>query len=139
MADQVPKHVQQERSRELASVEAELRTQYYESLIGRRLRVLVEARSETKGEGGRDKAEGKDVVAGDLRVAGTGGEALDGAVPARRSSPASMSSEVWTGTSCRYATVELAATSADEGRFLNVVAEEVRDDRIISALPAASR
>jgi threonylcarbamoyladenosine tRNA methylthiotransferase MtaB len=42
MSNQVPKHVQQERSRELASVEAALRTQYYEQLIGRSLRVLVE-------------------------------------------------------------------------------------------------
>ena len=35
MPDQVPKHVQQERSRELAEVEAELRDAYYRSLIGR--------------------------------------------------------------------------------------------------------
>jgi threonylcarbamoyladenosine tRNA methylthiotransferase MtaB len=42
MPDQVPKHVQQQRSRELAAVESELREAYYESLIGRRLRVLVE-------------------------------------------------------------------------------------------------
>ena len=32
MPNQVPKHVQQERSRELGDVEAELRTQYYNSL-----------------------------------------------------------------------------------------------------------
>ena len=53
MPNQVPKHVQQERSRELAAVEAELRDAYYDSLLGRRLRVLVEtedrgARSEER-------------------------------------------------------------------------------------------
>jgi threonylcarbamoyladenosine tRNA methylthiotransferase MtaB len=48
MPDQVPKRVQQERVRELASLEDGLRTQYYESLVGRKLRVLVESQ-----EGGR--------------------------------------------------------------------------------------
>ena len=43
MPNQVPKHVQQERSRELAAVEAELRDSYYRSLVGRRLRVLAES------------------------------------------------------------------------------------------------
>src|SRR5262245_9374586 len=42
MPNQVPKHVQQERTRELASVETELRDRYYRSLLGRQLRVLVE-------------------------------------------------------------------------------------------------
>ncbi len=46
MAGQVPKHTQQERSRELAAVEAELREAYYRRLIGSRLRVLIERRSE---------------------------------------------------------------------------------------------
>jgi threonylcarbamoyladenosine tRNA methylthiotransferase MtaB len=43
MPNQVPKQVQQGRTRELAAVEAELRDRYYRSLIGRKLRVLVEA------------------------------------------------------------------------------------------------
>jgi threonylcarbamoyladenosine tRNA methylthiotransferase MtaB len=43
MPDQVPKHVQQQRWRELAAVETDLRTTYYRSLLGRRLRVLVES------------------------------------------------------------------------------------------------
>jgi threonylcarbamoyladenosine tRNA methylthiotransferase MtaB len=85
MPNQVPKHVQQARSRELSNLESVLRTQYYEQLIGRRLRVLVEAN-----EQGR-----------------------------------------WVGTACRYATVEVAATSADEGRFVEVVAGEVHGERII--------
>ncbi len=38
MPNHVPKHLQQERSRELAVVEAQLREDYYRSLIGRHLR-----------------------------------------------------------------------------------------------------
>jgi len=42
MPNQVPKHVQQERTRELAAVEAELRDAYYSRLRGMMLRVLLE-------------------------------------------------------------------------------------------------
>jgi threonylcarbamoyladenosine tRNA methylthiotransferase MtaB len=87
MPNQVPKHIQQERSRELAAVETELRDAYYRSLIGRRLRVLVEGRQD-------------------------GGS--------------------WFGTSCRYATVELQASPSDEGHFVNVIAREVYDDRLLA-------
>jgi threonylcarbamoyladenosine tRNA methylthiotransferase MtaB len=93
MPKQVPKHVQQERSRELANVESVLRTQYYEQLIGQRLRVLVEQ---------------KDAGCG---MQGAG---------------------IWTGTACRYATVELPPTADDEGRFVDVLAGEVRGERILA-------
>jgi threonylcarbamoyladenosine tRNA methylthiotransferase MtaB len=43
MPNQVEKHVKQERGRELAAVEHELRAEYYESLRGLRLKVLVES------------------------------------------------------------------------------------------------
>ena len=43
MADQLPKQVKQERGRELAAVEAELRDAYYATLRGIRLKVLVES------------------------------------------------------------------------------------------------
>jgi threonylcarbamoyladenosine tRNA methylthiotransferase MtaB len=46
MPDQVPAHVQQQRSRELAAVEMELRDEYFASLRGARLRVLVESHEE---------------------------------------------------------------------------------------------
>jgi threonylcarbamoyladenosine tRNA methylthiotransferase MtaB len=46
MADQVPAQVQQERSRELAAVEIELRDEYFASLQGKQLRVLVESQSD---------------------------------------------------------------------------------------------
>jgi len=83
--------VKQARCRELASVEVELRQQYYRSLLNRPLRVLVESpEAETAQWGAR-----------------------------------------WSGTSCRYATVEFAANADDEGRFLDVVASDVTADRII--------
>jgi threonylcarbamoyladenosine tRNA methylthiotransferase MtaB len=46
MSNHVPKHVQQERSHELALVESELRDSYYRSLVGRRLRVLAETQED---------------------------------------------------------------------------------------------
>ncbi len=96
MPDQVPKHVQQQRSRELAAVEEELRSAYYRSLIGRSLRVLVEtAAPEFSSELGRDS---------------------------------------WLGTSCRYATVELQTAAAHEGRFVDVIANDIRGERIIAAI-----
>jgi threonylcarbamoyladenosine tRNA methylthiotransferase MtaB len=91
MPGQVPKHLQQARSRELAGVETELRDSYYRSLLGKRLRVLVEAQD----------VEGKAQTAGR-----------------------------WTGTACRYATVELP--TAAEGQFVDVVADYVRGERIIA-------
>lgn len=46
MTDMVPAPVKAERSRQLAELERELRDAYYHSLLGRPLRVLVEAASE---------------------------------------------------------------------------------------------
>jgi len=91
MPDQVPKHVQQERTRELAAVEAELRDDYYSSLLGKQLRVLVESNENGK----------------------------------------------WTGTSCRYATVELNDGCPLGGRFVDLIADRVEGDRILS-LPGRS-
>jgi len=48
MPGQVPAHVQQERSRELATVETELRDAYFASLRGKRLRVLVESKNDVQ-------------------------------------------------------------------------------------------
>jgi threonylcarbamoyladenosine tRNA methylthiotransferase MtaB len=98
MDNHVPKHVQQERSRELAAIEAELREAYYRRLIGSRLRVLVEARSEERG--------------------------------ARSEKPWTGP---WIGTACRYATVETAVEADNEGRFVDVVAAEIRGERLVAA------
>ena len=90
MDDHVPRHVQQQRSRELAAVEAELREEYYRGLIGARLRVLTETRITEPG------------------------------------------ASRWIGTSCRYATVEVPISTAQEGRFVDVTADEVCGERIIA-------
>jgi threonylcarbamoyladenosine tRNA methylthiotransferase MtaB len=87
MPEQVPAAVKQERVRELARVETELRNKYYQGLLGRKLRVLVEM------------------------PAGGG---------------------TYLGTSCRYATVELPAAAVDEGRFVEVVATSVNEERILA-------
>jgi threonylcarbamoyladenosine tRNA methylthiotransferase MtaB len=49
MGDSVPPPVKAARGRHLAEIEAELREKYFRSLIGTRLRVLVEAHSEHDG------------------------------------------------------------------------------------------
>jgi threonylcarbamoyladenosine tRNA methylthiotransferase MtaB len=49
MNDQVPASVKAERCQELASLECDLRQQYYRRLVGRRLQVLVESPAETSG------------------------------------------------------------------------------------------
>jgi threonylcarbamoyladenosine tRNA methylthiotransferase MtaB len=90
MPDQVPAKVRNERCRELAAVEMELRDDYFRSLRGRQLRVMVESKSESGGN-----ANGK-----------------------------------WIGTSCRYAPVELAASSSDVGRLVDCTAGEVTEGRI---------
>jgi len=105
MPNQVPARVKQDRGRELAAVEAELRHEYYRSLVGRRLRVLVETRDErpsAAGAGGWQPAAGR---------AGSN----------------------WLGTSCRYATVKLPATEADAARFVEVVAGRMEGERIVAA------
>jgi threonylcarbamoyladenosine tRNA methylthiotransferase MtaB len=45
MADQVPPEVKAERVRRLTALEAELRARYFASLVGRKLRVIVEGPS----------------------------------------------------------------------------------------------
>ena len=47
MPDQVSDRVRSERGKQLGAIERELREQYFRSLIGRNLRVLLEARSDT--------------------------------------------------------------------------------------------
>ena len=46
MADQLPKRIKSERGRQLGEIESEMREHFFRSLIGRSLRVLVEAELE---------------------------------------------------------------------------------------------
>ncbi len=48
MPHQLPKKVKQERGRELSALESELQAEYFQSLIGKQLRVLVESRLENR-------------------------------------------------------------------------------------------
>ncbi|NLF69364.1 MAG: tRNA (N(6)-L-threonylcarbamoyladenosine(37)-C(2))-methylthiotransferase MtaB [Candidatus Anammoximicrobium sp.] len=50
MPDQVPGRVRSERGKQLKAVERDLREEYFRSLIGRNLRVLLEARSQAAAE-----------------------------------------------------------------------------------------
>ena len=104
MPDQLPKSVQQQRSRELAAVEAELRDAYYRSLVGRRLRVLIESRE----EGAARERQGT-----------------------RKADEAAHGAGRWTGTACRYATVEVAAGDGLEGQFADVLAAATSAERIL--------
>jgi threonylcarbamoyladenosine tRNA methylthiotransferase MtaB len=113
MPDQVPAQVQQARSRRLATVERQLRHAYFGSLRGRKLRVLVEAKAE---EGARNEERGTS-------------EGTPSAFPVPPSPPR------WVGTSCRYAPVELAANPSQVGQFVDVIAGETRDGRILAAVP----
>jgi threonylcarbamoyladenosine tRNA methylthiotransferase MtaB len=48
LPDQLPKQVKAERGKHLAEIESDLRRRYFESLIGKRLRVLVESPDEDR-------------------------------------------------------------------------------------------
>jgi len=91
MPDQLPKKLKKQRLKELAEIEIETRDAYFNTLIGKRLRVLVEAVSDSG----------------------------DGLV---------------SGTSCRYAPVEFAATPEKEGQLVNVTATAVGDGKILAHL-----
>jgi threonylcarbamoyladenosine tRNA methylthiotransferase MtaB len=114
MPDQVPAHVQHQRSRRLAAVEAELRGAYFRSLRGRQLRVLVESKAE------------------ELRNADFGlrNHVAPSTIP---HSEICIPQSVWVGTSCRYAPVELPADESSAGHFVLVTAGTAHDGRIQAA------
>ena len=88
MPGQLPKQVKKERGHQLAEVEQHLRDDYFRSLQGKRLRVLVESSLEDK-------------------------------------------PNYSIGTSCRYAPVEISGATDLSGEFVDVVAGEVRDGRVV--------
>jgi threonylcarbamoyladenosine tRNA methylthiotransferase MtaB len=111
MPGQLPKQLKQDRVHALAEIEAELRDEYFSTLQGKRLRVLVE-----------------------------------GEAPAPLSPPPSKGGAPeahFVGTSCRYATVELSAESANTGDFADVIAGNACEGRILvqpaSALAACTQ
>jgi threonylcarbamoyladenosine tRNA methylthiotransferase MtaB len=106
MPDQVPAHVQRQRSAELAAVETELRDAYFASLRGRSLKVLVESKLE------------------EVRIEDRGSS---------KSPTSPFPPPPFVGTSCRYAPVELPADNSSVGQFVDVLAGPSRDVRILAA------
>jgi threonylcarbamoyladenosine tRNA methylthiotransferase MtaB len=106
MPDQLPKHIKQQRSHELAAVEAELRSNYYAQLQGLPLRVLIESPLE---DNDRQRAGSSPTPAPEDQAP----------TPAR-----------FIGTSCRYAPVEVPCSAADIGQFIDVIAGPARSDRL---------
>lgn len=119
MPNQVSPRVVQQRLRELAAVEAELREAYYRSLLGRRLRVLVE--TEERGASGEQRG-----LRSEERVL------QPGPVNGTAASPQPPVPSVWLGTACRYAAVALHASTADEGQFKDIVADGICGDRLVA-------
>ena len=101
LPDQLPKSLKQERVHRLAEVEAELRDEYFRSLAGMPLKVMVES-----------------PLQNDLQLSDSGLQ---------------TSAMPFVGTSCRYAPVELTATTDQQGQFVEVVAGKVTDGRIHAA------
>ena len=113
MPGQLPKQVKQQRGRELARVEMDLRDEYFASLSGMKLRVLVEGESPAA-----------------TQHAGASPTAAHPNAAAANGHP----SNLLTGTSCRYATVALPAASGEIGAFANVTAGKNHDGVIAAAV-----
>ncbi|QDU58450.1 tRNA (N(6)-L-threonylcarbamoyladenosine(37)-C(2))-methylthiotransferase MtaB [Aeoliella mucimassa] len=96
LPNQLPKPLKQERVHRLAEVEAELRDDYFRSLAGMPLKVMVESPVDAETHGSSDT---------EVR---------------------------YVGTSCRYAPVEFLANRSLEGEFVDVLAGEVQDGRIVA-------
>lgn len=78
----IPAHVKNDRFQRLAELEHDLRTEYFQSLLGRRLTVLIEGLSEVTPGG-------------------------------------------WSGTSCRYAPVELVGDRVTAGKLFTVTVQQL--------------
>lgn len=108
MTDQIPPPVKKERVQRLMALEAELREAYFHSLLGRRLRVLVEGTTGTA-----PPASGWRKPAGNITN--------------------HFATPTHTGTSCRYAPVDIATYNGlapTIGQFTDITAKEVVDGRI---------
>ncbi|MCC6493305.1 MAG: tRNA (N(6)-L-threonylcarbamoyladenosine(37)-C(2))-methylthiotransferase MtaB [Pirellulales bacterium] len=109
MPGQLPKRIQQDRGRELAQAEAELRDAYFAELCGMPLRVLVESPLDQIGAAARSPVPSKEGARGGIRA------------------------PVCVGASCRYAPVEVSCTQSQLGDLIDVIAGPARDGRISAA------
>ncbi len=134
MPDQVPPAVRAERGRKLAEIEATLRRQYFESLVGRPLRVLVEGTTATEGAGALQRSSDNRP----LRVAGSGAADRNGRevpeVGTNRNRGADESLDetlLAVGTACRYAPVVFQpAEHTAPGQLVDVVAVATDGQRV---------
>jgi threonylcarbamoyladenosine tRNA methylthiotransferase MtaB len=118
MKGQVPAAVKKDRAAALAQLARSLRTTYYRSLLGSRLRVLIEGTSRTSGSG-----DGGGYLWG--RASGRGPTCTT----RKRGRTAAR-----VGTACRYATVEVIPTTGPPpraGEFASVTVSAVREERIV--------
>lgn len=100
MSDQIPKPVRSQRVSRLTQVEDELRNDYFQSLIGSRLQLLVESESQlTEIQLGDDQGSATDTVTRVLR-----------------------------GTTCRYAPAELVTSKDDLGKGSMISVKAVATD-----------
>lgn len=111
MSDQVPPRVRTARIEELTAIEANLRDEYFRSLVGRRLRVLVETLIESDDPAAAALAESR----------------LSVEIP----EPVRPKSFV-AGWSCRYAPVKLPGDFSDDGRLIEVQADHWDGEQLLA-------
>lgn len=121
MPHQVSADVKTERSRRLARLEQELRTRYFTSLRGKKLRVLVESQNNSKAEIPTPRFRSSDIESD-----------INNHRP-QSSSNWMRRSELQTsliGTSCRYAPVVLSTGLGQVGKFADVFAGPIHEGKI---------
>lgn len=127
MTDQIDPQLKKARGRQLAKLETELRDQYFRTLIGQRLRVLVEGKIERK----KPKDAGtNDCGSGIKDPKAIPHSAISNQLSALENTLSTLEPVLSRGTSCRYATVELPENIAEPGEFAEVIAHNVYDGRI---------
>ncbi|HYO23957.1 MAG TPA: tRNA (N(6)-L-threonylcarbamoyladenosine(37)-C(2))-methylthiotransferase MtaB [Lacipirellulaceae bacterium] len=126
---QLPKQLKHERVKALAAVEAALRDEYFDSLRGMRLLVLVEGEAPPQRAGSSPTPAPQSSSDPPPAKGGARGGSPDASLkqgPSGRIPNASL-----VGTSCRYANVELPAGSAAPGDFVEVTAGAGVEGRIL--------
>jgi len=126
MPDQVSAGVRQDRAARLAALESELRDDYFRSLIGRPLRVLVE------GVDQRGKAKVESGTLHDGSQTFVFSEAFGSSPLPFRTRLSPFHFPLWLGTSCRYAPVVVPSHLAAPGQFADVTARSTAAGRIFA-------
>lgn len=125
MDDQINPQVKKERGKRLAEVENELRDIYFQSLIGTKLRMLVEKEFEACQDCGSEATN--ETISSNQNIVQPASQLvlLD---------PPKKQLQTLVGTTCRYATVELKSNDVSVGNFTDVIARSVYDGKILGEL-----